>query len=165
LAEKCSDGTKLGACSKNRPKYCFDGILVLRCSKCGCPRGYECVEERCEKKTQEKKTNTSAGIKEASKPEVKNKSSLAFKNNTVKKTSADERVDEIEENPVEHPLEEEDNLTERQPEDYGSFTGSAIISKAANPKAVVTIAFSMLFGVYILHKKRRQDVKMPEGSI
>ncbi|MBM3309725.1 MAG: lamin tail domain-containing protein, partial [Candidatus Altiarchaeales archaeon] len=164
LAAKCSDGTKLGACSKNRPMYCFDGILVLRCSKCGCPRNHECVEERCEKKTQDKKTNTTAETKEESEPDVKN-DTPAFKNNTLKKIIPIEKTLEDEKPGAVDSVGEEFNATERQGEYFESFTGSAFYAKASNPKALATIAFSMLFGVYILRKKRKQDLSADSNSV
>ena len=37
---KCSDGTKNGQCSINKPLYCDSPILVNRPSMCGCPTGY-----------------------------------------------------------------------------------------------------------------------------
>lgn len=38
----CSDGTKYGKCSNNRPMYCYAGSLVPRCRLCGCPNGEWC---------------------------------------------------------------------------------------------------------------------------
>ncbi|MBW2976610.1 hypothetical protein KY347_04145 [Candidatus Woesearchaeota archaeon] len=38
----CSDGTKYGKCSLNKPMYCFAGTLVPRCRLCGCPEGEWC---------------------------------------------------------------------------------------------------------------------------
>ncbi|KYK25764.1 hypothetical protein AYK26_01995 [Euryarchaeota archaeon SM23-78] len=40
----CSDGTLYGKCAILKPKYCDNGQLVDRCSACGCPTGYECLD-------------------------------------------------------------------------------------------------------------------------
>ena len=38
--QDCSDGTKDGECSTNKPLYCDSPILVNKPSLCGCPAGY-----------------------------------------------------------------------------------------------------------------------------
>lgn len=52
--EACSDGTAYLECSNTKPKYCDDGVLVNKCSVCGCDSNYECQSdgscERAEKK-------------------------------------------------------------------------------------------------------------------
>lgn len=35
----CADGTELGECSVNKPRYCYAGSLVNRCGTCGCASG------------------------------------------------------------------------------------------------------------------------------
>lgn len=52
LNGSCSDGTLLGQCSSTKPKYCSSGgILSDDCTKCGCPSGYNCKANKCEKDT------------------------------------------------------------------------------------------------------------------
>lgn len=41
----CSDGTAYGSCSTTKPKYCDNGVLVDKCSTCGCSSGYECQSD------------------------------------------------------------------------------------------------------------------------
>lgn len=43
LEKICSDGTKIGDCSVNKPNYCDAGELVQDCSTCGCPSSARCV--------------------------------------------------------------------------------------------------------------------------
>jgi len=38
----CSDGTRYGECSSDKPKYCDNGNLIDNCQKCGCPSGKVC---------------------------------------------------------------------------------------------------------------------------
>ena len=38
----CSDMTKYGKCSRNKPMYCYAGRLVPRCRLCGCPESQWC---------------------------------------------------------------------------------------------------------------------------
>lgn len=49
LAGKCSDGTKEGGCSKNKPYFCYSGELVLNAPACGCPSGYVLDFRSCKK--------------------------------------------------------------------------------------------------------------------
>ncbi|MCK4589631.1 MAG: FG-GAP repeat protein [Nanoarchaeota archaeon] len=44
---ECLDGTFYGECSFDIPKYCADGVLIDRCSVCGCLEGFECEEDKC----------------------------------------------------------------------------------------------------------------------
>ncbi|MEK6941254.1 MAG: fibronectin type III domain-containing protein [archaeon] len=46
----CIDQTPTGTCSKNKPFYCTGQLLqglVEKCSRCGCPAGTECKNEKC----------------------------------------------------------------------------------------------------------------------
>ena len=43
----CSDGTEYGSCSKEKPKFCYNGTLVNRASECGCPYEYTAQDEDC----------------------------------------------------------------------------------------------------------------------
>jgi len=43
----CSDGTKYGECSNTKPKYCYLGSLLNKCSTCGCPSGNSCTNDNC----------------------------------------------------------------------------------------------------------------------
>ena len=46
--QNCSDGTMIGSCSTNKPKYCSDaGLLIDSPSFCGCPSGYELIGSSC----------------------------------------------------------------------------------------------------------------------
>ncbi|MFH1388866.1 MAG: CAP domain-containing protein [Patescibacteria group bacterium] len=48
LVQTCSDGTTYGLCSeKQQPKYCDNGQLVDRASKCGCPSRQPIQGENC----------------------------------------------------------------------------------------------------------------------
>ncbi len=38
----CSDGTKYGECSTTKPRYCYGGSLLNKCSFCGCPSNNSC---------------------------------------------------------------------------------------------------------------------------
>lgn len=38
----CTDNTKYGECSNNKPKFCYAGSLVSKCGSCGCAAGYSC---------------------------------------------------------------------------------------------------------------------------
>ncbi len=42
----CSDGTPFGECSAQKPKYCFIGILINFCGRCGCPEGQVCERDK-----------------------------------------------------------------------------------------------------------------------
>ena len=42
----CSDNTKYGDCSDAKPKFCYGGTLVNRCSYCGCSSGNLCNDDR-----------------------------------------------------------------------------------------------------------------------
>lgn len=44
---KCTDGTPYGQCSPNKPKYCDNGNLIEKASLCGCPLGYEILDNHC----------------------------------------------------------------------------------------------------------------------
>jgi hypothetical protein len=45
---RCSDGTEYGECSWAKPKYCYNGNLIDKCSVCECPVGSECKsDESC----------------------------------------------------------------------------------------------------------------------
>jgi hypothetical protein len=46
---KCSDGTSEGACSKNKPLYCYNGELSKNARICGCPTGYKLDFQSCVK--------------------------------------------------------------------------------------------------------------------
>jgi len=50
---RCSDGTRYGGCSVNKPKYCSNGELIDRCGFCGCYGGMDCEEEKCVEEEQE----------------------------------------------------------------------------------------------------------------
>ena len=41
----CSDGTIVGECSDEKPKYCIEGVLVNLCSTCECPSEFMCESE------------------------------------------------------------------------------------------------------------------------
>src|SRR3989344_6759480 len=43
----CADGTKYGECSATKPKYCYSGSLIDKCSTCGCSADKVCQNERC----------------------------------------------------------------------------------------------------------------------
>jgi len=38
----CLNGTPSGQCSSSKPKYCDNGTLINKCTKCGCPSGQLC---------------------------------------------------------------------------------------------------------------------------
>ncbi len=40
--QTCLDGTPYGYCSATKPMYCSDGILINKCSECGCPTSQAC---------------------------------------------------------------------------------------------------------------------------
>ena len=42
IALACPDETKYGECSSSKPKYCYGGSLISKCSFCGCPIGNSC---------------------------------------------------------------------------------------------------------------------------
>jgi len=42
IVKYCADDTPYGQCSITNPKYCKEGVLIDKCSECGCPTGYEC---------------------------------------------------------------------------------------------------------------------------
>lgn len=44
---KCSDGTKEGACSTNKPYICYNGELLKSAYACGCPEGYKVDFQDC----------------------------------------------------------------------------------------------------------------------
>lgn len=44
VVQKCTDGTLYGQCSADKPKYCDNGILVNKCSTCGCPGNRLCQQ-------------------------------------------------------------------------------------------------------------------------
>src|SRR3989344_8586526 len=44
---KCSDGTTFGECSSTKPKYCYNGNVINRCSVCGCSSGGCSGDESC----------------------------------------------------------------------------------------------------------------------
>ena len=44
-SKTCSDNTPYGQCSSKKPKYCDNGNLVDRCKICGCPSGYDCLDD------------------------------------------------------------------------------------------------------------------------
>ena len=44
---KCTDGTLVGSCSTDKPKYCDQGRLVDMPSVCGCPVGYQESSDGC----------------------------------------------------------------------------------------------------------------------
>ncbi len=46
---KCNDGTVNGACSKNKPLYCYSGELIKKAATCGCPEGYKVDFQSCKK--------------------------------------------------------------------------------------------------------------------
>ena len=43
IIQKCADGTLYGQCSINKPAYCENGILVQKCSLCGCSQKGVCL--------------------------------------------------------------------------------------------------------------------------
>ena len=43
VQQKCLDGTLYGQCSIDKPKYCENGILVDKCSICGCASNGRCL--------------------------------------------------------------------------------------------------------------------------
>jgi hypothetical protein len=49
IKTKCSDGTALNSCSKNKPSYCYQGDLVSKANLCGCPSGYTLDFQSCVK--------------------------------------------------------------------------------------------------------------------
>ena len=48
IVPTCSDATEYGDCSATKPKYCYAGNLIDKCSVCGCDPGYDCVDEVCQ---------------------------------------------------------------------------------------------------------------------
>jgi hypothetical protein len=46
---RCSDGTAYGSCSVTLPKFCDNGTLIDKCSRCGCLTGLSCnaTSEAC----------------------------------------------------------------------------------------------------------------------
>lgn len=46
-APKCSDGTEYGECSLNKPRYCYNGNLIDKCTICGCPANKICDGISC----------------------------------------------------------------------------------------------------------------------
>jgi len=38
----CSDGTAYGVCSSTKPQYCDGGVLINKCTSCGCASGQSC---------------------------------------------------------------------------------------------------------------------------
>lgn len=163
--EACSDGTPLGECSPNKPKYCFDGILVLRCSKCGCVRGYDCIKDECVKKTNqstEEEIEKEEEAEKAAEPqtqamEEETKIEPQIKASKQKDTSRPtSTVRQQEEDPAETttPLPSEDAR-----ETQSLLTGYPILSKAASPKAAGTITLSLLLGIYLLKKRSNRRVE------
>ncbi len=47
--QPCSDKTRGGSCSSNKPYYCMDGELVYSPERCGCPDGYAAESGVCKK--------------------------------------------------------------------------------------------------------------------
>ena len=47
IIPKCSDGTTFGECSISKPKYCYNGNVVNKCSVCGCASGSCSSDESC----------------------------------------------------------------------------------------------------------------------
>lgn len=47
VGDACSDGTPDLQCSVTKPKKCVGGVLVDAATTCGCPEGYEQVNETC----------------------------------------------------------------------------------------------------------------------
>ena len=43
----CTDQTPFGECSTAKPKYCYAGSLLNRCTYCGCPDGSSCQAGKC----------------------------------------------------------------------------------------------------------------------
>jgi hypothetical protein len=159
--EGCVDGTALGECSFNKPKYCFDGILVLRCSKCGCPHEYDCVEDECVKKTNqttEKDIEKEAEAKNTYEPQMHavGEETMAEKPVEVRKKNAEPPGKTTttlrqEEDPAKStttlPLED-------ARETQSILSGYSVLSKAADPKVAGTITLSLILGVYLLKKRR-----------
>lgn len=164
MYEKCNDGTKFGECSKNKSKYCFDGVLVFRCSKCGCPKNYECVKDECVKKTNKSKTNENIGNQDDGEPAKENKKSVVSEESRElnSQKSSESKIEKTEYPLGEEPLDNAKPAKKNSTEEYFGLTGSAILSKASTPKAAGTIALSVLFGAYLLIKKRKNDFVEPK---
>lgn len=47
LQTTCEDSTKVGECSKEKPKLCIGGQLIEKASVCGCPSGYYAYQDTC----------------------------------------------------------------------------------------------------------------------
>jgi hypothetical protein len=47
--KKCNDGTSYNNCSKDKPKYCYEGELLNKASLCGCPKDYKVSFQDCVK--------------------------------------------------------------------------------------------------------------------
>ncbi len=47
LKGKCSDGTREGECSSDKPYFCYEGNLVKKAAGCGCPAGYKVDFQDC----------------------------------------------------------------------------------------------------------------------
>ena len=146
---KCSDGTREGKCARKKPNYCQDGVLVSRCSTCGCNKYYECIDEECvkidENSQTEDETITTTTLK-----------SIKRQNSTTQP----EEVNQEEPQEEETPQEKQENILE------SGITGQTILTDATQPKAMATIGASVLLGVYLLHKKRKQEKeKTPEIQI
>jgi hypothetical protein len=170
LALRCSDGTKFGECSHTKPKYCSDGLLILRCSLCGCSGGYSCVKDACVKnpKPGKPKPQTEKNDSETLHGIVPPKGKTL--NSEEKNASDSPQSDGFDGgSPSEPDLGVESDLTLQQAannsswetvlrENQGGFTGSSILSSAKNPKTAATIALSVIGGGYILHKKRKNAV-------
>src|SRR3989344_3664011 len=45
----CVDQTPFDQCSKNQPKYCYNGELVDKAFTCGCPQVYTIEFQSCKK--------------------------------------------------------------------------------------------------------------------
>ena len=157
--ERCSDGTILGECSKNKPYYCFDGMLVIRCTKCGCRRGFECVNDECVEQA------TAAPSNGTPQQPEKNPTQETQQTNKTKQQPKEPAV-ESKQQPAEHPSETSEKNQTKAADDRSPLAGNSILSKASSPKAAATITLSVLFGVYLLNRKSRQDRKQkPPGGL
>lgn len=57
IEKTCSDSTPYGQCSKTKPKYCQEGVLINHCKKCGCPSGQVCqTDNTCQEPAPEPET-------------------------------------------------------------------------------------------------------------
>ena len=159
IVRRCSDGTKFDACSRSKPKYCSDGVLVSNCSLCGCSSGYICVNDACVKKPKNE-SKTSTKKQTTTKPEsVTSKKNPPEKEDDKHLLQGDGLDDgssawfdgEESEGAVKQDTH---NLSAKAGQGNG-LTSAAIFSTAKNPKTAATIALSVIGGGYILHKKRK----------